>query len=68
VKTGTYSVPKIRCEGCATTITEALTVLEGVQDVDVDIAARKVAVTYDETETGDIRIRSALAGAGYPAD
>lgn len=63
----TYMVPKIRCEGCAAAITEALAGMDGIDDVAVDTANRTVTVRYDETETSEVSIRTALADAGYPA-
>ena len=43
------NVPDISCEHCQRTITNALTPVEGVRQVSVDIPTKRVRVDYDET-------------------
>src|SRR5947209_2463082 len=43
----TFSSPDIVCEGCAGAIRKALGAIEGVTDVGVDVAAKRVAVEHD---------------------
>lgn len=57
----TYSVPEISCDHCKSTIEAALTPLDGVHHVHVDIDAKTVAV---DGGTSD-QIVSALEDAGY---
>ena len=58
-----YSVPTIHCEGCATSISDALEPVEGVESAEVDVNARTVVVRG----TPDDRvIRKVLAASGYP--
>ena len=47
--TETLSVPDISCDHCQRTIESALARLPGVQAAAVDVAARTVQITYDET-------------------
>nr|MBA2362273.1 heavy-metal-associated domain-containing protein [Chloroflexia bacterium] len=47
-QTVTLNVPDISCEHCERTVTQALTPVEGVQAVRVDIPAKQVRVEYDE--------------------
>ena len=54
----------IKCEGCASTIRDALGRIGGVHEVEVDIAAGRVTVTADEG-LGDA-ITAALQASGYP--
>jgi copper chaperone len=47
--TTVLNVPDISCEHCERTITNALTPVEGVGTISVDIPARQVRVDYDES-------------------
>ena len=60
-----FSVPGISCEGCASTIRQALDAAEGVSGVAVDVPGRAVTVTHDG-HTDPARLASTLARAGYP--
>ncbi len=62
----TYSVPDLSCGHCRTAVTSALEPLGGVQDVDVDLDAKRVVVRGDELD--DSALREALASAGYEAE
>ncbi|MBI3003155.1 MAG: heavy-metal-associated domain-containing protein [candidate division NC10 bacterium] len=63
----TYQVPAIKCDGCATTIRQALGTVPGVEAVEVSIERKTVAVRYDPARVEEARLRAALAGAGFPA-
>jgi copper chaperone len=54
----------IKCEGCASTIRDALGRIGGVHEVEVDIAAGRVTVVADEGLRNAITI--ALQASGYP--
>lgn len=59
----TFSVPAIHCAGCASTISEALEPVEGVESATVDLDSKTVRVRG----TADDRVvRKVLAAAGYP--
>jgi len=60
------SVPDISCEHCERTITEALSPVEGVHNVQVDIPAKRVQVDYDETVIGVERMKEILQEEEYP--
>lgn len=64
--TKTLKVPKIKCEGCAETITRALGALPGIAGSRVEIAVKEVHVEYDPGLVDEGRIRRALAEAGFP--
>lgn len=56
------------CGGCAYTIQSALSGLEGVADVEVDVAAGKAEVSFDPRKLGDTKlIVSAITESEYPA-
>lgn len=62
----TLSVPDISCEHCERTITEALTPLDGVRDVKVDIPSKQVNVEYDESTVDVNTFKAVLQEEDYP--
>ena len=63
--TETLSVPDISCDHCQRTIKAALGRLPGVRAAAVDVPARTVQVTYDESAVDPATIRGTLADEGY---
>ena len=63
--TQTLSVPDISCDHCRRSIEPALGRLPGVQATAVDVAARTVRVTYDETALDQATISATVAEEGY---
>ena len=64
-QTVTYTVPEIHCAHCALAIREEVSAVEGVDEVDVDLEAKRVTIqgrALDETA-----LRAAIAEAGYEA-
>jgi copper chaperone CopZ/cytochrome c biogenesis protein CcdA len=62
----TFLAPNITCPGCAQTIHDALREVRGVQNVEVDVSRRQVAVSYDPRAVGPGEIRRRLVEAGFP--
>ncbi len=60
------NVPDISCEHCQRTITNALTPVEGVRSVTVDIPSKQVAVDYDEATVDVERMKEILEEEDYP--
>jgi len=60
------TVPGISCEHCERTIREALTSVKGIQRLDVNVTAKQVRVTYDETQVGTEKMKEILRQEGYP--
>ena len=58
------TAPDIVCGGCASSIKKALNNVEGVSEVEVDVATKKVTVNHSETVSRE-RIVDALDRAGY---
>jgi copper chaperone len=58
----TYSVPGVSCEKCKTAIEGEVGQVAGVEQVEVDIAAKTVTVAGDAE---DGALRSAIDQAGY---
>lgn len=62
--TQTYAITGMTCEHCVKAVTEELTVLPGVQEVRVDLAAGTATVTSAEPLPVE-RVRAAIDEAGY---
>lgn len=58
------SVPSISCGHCVAAITESVSAVRGVTDVDVDLASKTVRVA-GSADPADLR--AAIADAGYDA-
>ena len=59
-------IPNISCEHCVRTVTEALTPIEGVQDVKVELRTKQVQVDYDAACVGIEQLEQALDAEDYP--
>ncbi|WP_395091729.1 heavy-metal-associated domain-containing protein [Armatimonas sp.] len=62
-----FSAPDIECGGCARAIQKALGKVEGISDVQVDIAAKTVAVAHNLVLVSVEAIATRLEHAGFPA-
>ena len=60
------TVPDISCEHCERTFKNALGSVPGVQAVKVDIPAKRVRVTYDESRIGVEQMKDILRSEDYP--
>lgn len=65
MKEQTLFVPDISCDHCKTSIEGAVAGLPGVEKVSVDIPARTVELSFDETEVSLGNIIEAMAEVGY---
>jgi copper chaperone len=63
--TKTLSVPDISCNHCKVSIEGAVRPLTGVEEVSVDIPARTVELSFDETAIDLDQIVAAIEEAGY---
>ena len=61
-------VPNITCAHCERTVKEALSPVEGVSTVSVDIAAKRVIVDYDEDAVSVDRMQEILREEEYPVE
>ena len=61
----TIFVPDISCGTCKDAIEGALRPLPGVRAADVDVAARRVRVSYDEAAITRAALDAAIAEQGY---
>ena len=60
----TYTVQGMTCGHCASSVTEEVSRIDGVQQVDVDVDAGKVTVTSERALAED-EVREAVTEAGY---
>jgi len=68
VATTVLNVPDISCEHCERTITNALTPVEGIRSVLVDIPEKQVRVDYDEAQVSVDRMKDVLQEEDYPVE
>lgn len=66
--TTVLNVPDISCEHCERAITGALTPVEGVQAVQVDIPAKQVRVDYDAARVSVEQMKGILQEEDYPVE
>lgn len=62
----TRTAPDISCEHCARAIESALTALDGVRRVEVDVGAKRVDVRFDDGAATPEQIDAVLEAEGYP--
>ena len=62
----TYSVPDVSCNHCKMNIERALGGLTGVFEAEVDVAAKTVAVAFDDEVITEDAVLEMLAEEGYP--
>ena len=64
MSTASYTVVGMTCGHCVSSVTEEVSQLPGVTDVDVDLASGGLTVTGD-AEVDDAAVRAAVEEAGY---
>lgn len=58
--------PGIMCNGCASSIISNLSLLDGVEKVDVDVEQKMVNLSLSENSL--VEVKTKLAEIGYPAE
>jgi len=58
-------VPAISCDHCKQTVESTLKQVDGVQEAIVDVANKRVALSYDESKVELSRLEEALSEEGY---
>jgi len=61
----TLNVEGMTCGHCVETVTKAVSSLDGVDTVDVDLEKKEVKVDFDESKIGIPDIKAKIASAGY---
>ena len=62
--TATYTVAGMTCSHCVSSVTEEVTKISGVTDVQVDLASGAVTIA-SENPVDDSAVRAAIDEAGY---
>ena len=62
--TATYTVSGMTCGHCVSSVTEEVTSIPGVTDVQVDLASGAVSIT-SETPVDEAAVKAAVDEAGY---
>lgn len=65
MKTISFSVEGMSCEGCASRIKSTLGRIVGVRDVQVDVAAKRVRVNFSPDASGAERFGDGIDALGY---
>ncbi len=64
MSTSTFTVAGMTCEHCVASVTEEVSEIGSVRDVQVDLSTGALTVTSDG-EVDDHAVRAAVAEAGY---
>ena len=62
-----FKVGGMTCGGCASTVKRVVSMLPGVQSVDVSLQQGTADIEYDATKTPPERIVGAISDAGFEA-
>ena len=68
LKTASFKVNGMHCQGCGDKIKSALAKTDGVHKVDVKSADRRVVVDYDAKKLSPEKIAKIISELGYPAN
>lgn len=60
-----WTIEKIKCDGCVETVAKALLMVDDIHNVEVDLAGKSVTFTAADQAAADAAKR-ALTMAGYP--
>jgi len=62
-----FAVEGMSCQGCVKSVTGALRILPGVENVDVSLEKKSATVAYDGAALKPAAIVAAIVGAGFEA-
>ena len=65
MKTATFTIEGMHCDGCASTIKALLDRQPGVQMATVSFASRQARILYDPTATDEPRLVAAIEKPGF---
>ena len=67
-KAAEIKLPTLQCNSCVKTVSAALKKMDGVQEVNVNLEAKIVQVTYDAGKIDVAGLEKAVAASGYAAN
>ena len=59
------SITGMKCQGCAERIEKAISSLEGVNDVKVNLDKKEARVSYNASRVSEADIKAAVENLGY---
>lgn len=62
-----FSVPGMKCGGCAGAIDQVVRRQTGIRDLKIDVATKEVKLSVDPKTFDQSKTLQALSDAGYPA-
>lgn len=62
-----YNIAGMTCSNCSEHVNKAVKLVNGVQDVSVNLLTNSMKVTFDDLKTDDNTIMQAVSNAGYSA-
>ncbi|GAB4261540.1 MAG: copper chaperone CopZ [Thermincola ferriacetica] len=65
VKTVTLNVEGMTCGHCKASVEKALSAIEGVNSVDVDLNGKKVTVSFQADKVNEADLKKAITDQGY---
>ncbi len=65
MKKSLYRVLGMGCEACVKRVEKAVSSVEGVSSVQVDLAAQTLTTEYDESKIDYSQLKNAVEEAGY---
>lgn len=68
LETSTISTPSIMCGMCVTTIEKAVSSVDGVESVSVDLQQKATTVKFDKAKLDIAALEKTIADAGYDAN
>lgn len=60
-----FIVDGMTCDGCVSAIKRALSAIDGVDNVDVNLSNGAVKISYDPARVGQSSLLDAIRSAGY---
>ncbi len=67
IVTATLQVDNMTCASCPVIVKKALSSLEGVENVTVDLETKTANVTFDDSKTSLEEITGTTGNAGFPS-
>jgi copper chaperone CopZ len=65
VKTATFKIDGMHCDGCARTIEALVSTEPGVRNATVSFKAREARILFDPQALGEDQLAAAIRKAGY---
>lgn len=66
-QTVTLAVSKMTCAACPITVKKALSKVDGVSNIAVNLEKHEAVVTFDDAKTSVQKLTEATTNAGYPS-